>query len=266
MLGYVIGGAVAAAGVVAAGYHTMAPRSQLYGRTFLGNGRGSRQLALTYDDGPNDPHTLKLLEVLARHEVRVTFFIIGKFAAARPDIVRDVARAGHAIGNHTYNHPRLVFASRRQMEAEIRDCEKAIADALGEELPLTNTRSFDSRAQNRGALAQDDSSRNLRLFRPPYGARRPGVLRVVRAMGYVPVMWSVCGIDWTPQPPEEVEARVQRHVRGGDVILLHDGGHVRMGADRSHTVIATDRLIARYKSEGYEFVSVPEMMSGGRSG
>src|SRR5271169_6172686 len=97
MLGFLIG----AAALGYAGYACYAPRSQLYGRTYLGAGRGSRQLALTYDDGPNDPHTLRLLEVLARHDVKATFFLIGRFVAAKPEIAREVARAGHTIGNHT---------------------------------------------------------------------------------------------------------------------------------------------------------------------
>jgi peptidoglycan/xylan/chitin deacetylase (PgdA/CDA1 family) len=74
-------------------------------------------------------------------------------------------------------------------------------------------------------------------------------------------MWNVTGSDWKGQPADYVERRVSQQVRGGNVILLHDGDHEAFGADRSQTVIATDRLIARYKSEGYEFATVPEMLS-----
>ncbi len=73
-------------------------------------------------------------------------------------------------------------------------------------------------------------------------------------------MWNVTGWDWKGKPTEYVEQKVRRQIRGGDVILLHDGSHAAFGADRSQTVVATDRLITRYKSEGYEFVTVPEMM------
>src|SRR2546426_12459020 len=96
-----LGLALTAAAAAAAGYQSMAPTGQWYGRTFTGLGRGSKQLALTYDDGPNDPHTLRLLEVLAKHEVHATFFLIGRYVQQRPDIARDIAKAGHAIGNHT---------------------------------------------------------------------------------------------------------------------------------------------------------------------
>ena len=98
MFSALLGLGVAAAGS-AAGYQSMAPTGQWYGRTFTGLKRGSRQIALTYDDGPNDPHTLRLLEVLARHRVRATFFMIGRYVRQRPDIVLDVARAGHVIGS-----------------------------------------------------------------------------------------------------------------------------------------------------------------------
>ncbi len=252
MLGYAIAGATAAA-VVAAGYHTMAPRSQLYGRTFIG-APGSRQLALTYDDGPNDPHTLRLVEVLARHNVRATFFVLGKFVAVRPDIVREIVRAGHAVANHTYSHRNLIFATRAQVAAEIRDCEHAITDALGESL-------CERGSVTRAGQRVEEPSPHF-LFRPPFGARRPAVLRTAREMGYLPVMWSVAGRDWRAPGAIEIERAIARQVRGGDVILLHDGGHAHLGANRSQTFAATDNLIARFKGEGYEFATVPEMIGG----
>src|SRR5579862_7289694 len=103
--------AVAVTAVSAAGYQSMAPTGQWYGRTFIGKARPSRQLALTYDDGPNDPYTLHLLDVLARHDVRATFFLIGSFVQQRPDTAREVVKAGHVVGNHTFTHPSLTFKS-----------------------------------------------------------------------------------------------------------------------------------------------------------
>ena len=90
MLASLIGTGVVTA-ACSAGYQSMAPTGQWYGRTFTGLPRGSKQLALTYDDGPNDPHTLRLLEVLAKHNVKATFFLIGRFIDQRPDIARVVA-------------------------------------------------------------------------------------------------------------------------------------------------------------------------------
>jgi peptidoglycan/xylan/chitin deacetylase (PgdA/CDA1 family) len=224
-------GIVAAAS--AAGYQSMAPTGQWYGRTFAGLKRGSKQIALTYDDGPNDPHTLKLLEVLARHEVHATFFMIGRYVRQRPDIVLDVARAGHVIGNHTSTHPLLIFESAAQTRTELVECRAALTDAVG---------------------------KHSNLFRPPFGGRRPVTLRIARDLGLETVMWNVTGYDWNAPSAAHVEKKVVDQMHGGDVILLHDGGHRAMGADRGPTVIATDNLIRRYKDQGFQFVTVTEMM------
>lgn len=232
MLGALIAG-VGVTIAASAGYQSMAPAAQWYGRTFIGLQRGSKLLALTYDDGPNDPYTLQLLEVLAKHNAPATFFLIGAYVRRRPDIVGQIAKAGHVIGNHTFSHPNLIFASVSQTRAQIQDCERALTDAVGQ---------------------------RSNLFRPPFGGRRPSTLRVARAAGLEPVMWNVTGWDWKGRPAHYIETKVSKQIRGGDVILLHDGSHLAFGADRSQTLIATDRLIARYKSEGYKFVTVPEMM------
>jgi peptidoglycan/xylan/chitin deacetylase (PgdA/CDA1 family) len=102
----------------------------------------------------------------------------------------------------------------------------------------------------------DAVGEHSRLFRPPFGGRRPATLRIARELGLEPVMWNVTGYDWNAPPASVIEKKVTRQMRGGDVILLHDGGHKRMGTDRAQTVIATDDLILRYKDQGYEFVTV----------
>ena len=210
----------------------MAPTGQWYGCTFAGGMRGSKQIALTYDDGPNDPHTMKLLDVLAKHGVRATFFMIGHYVQQRPDIARAVAQAGHVVGNHTFTHPLLIFKSAEQTRTELVKCRSALQDAIGE---------------------------HSNLFRPPFGGRRPATLRVARSLGLETVMWNVTGYDWNAPPAAVIEKKVARKMRGGDVILLHDGGHRAMGADRAQTVIATDSLIHQYKDQGYEFVTTEEM-------
>jgi len=229
-----IAGGVAVAGLATwLGFESMWPTMHLYGRSFIGLPPGSRQLALTYDDGPNDPGTLRLLDVLAKYDVKATFFVLGKFVQQKPEIVRALASAGHVIGNHSWDHPRLIFGSKAELRSQVERAQKAIFDACG----VTPT-----------------------LFRPPYGGRRPGTLSAVRKLGLEPVMWNVTCYDWKPITADKVFAHAQRQIRGGDVILMHDGDQARMGADRSHTVEATDRLIAHYKAEGYEFVTVPQMI------
>jgi peptidoglycan-N-acetylglucosamine deacetylase len=225
-------GLVAAAAASAAGYQSMAPTAQWYGRTIASGARASKQIALTYDDGPNDPHTLRLLEVLAKHGVQATFFMIGRYVQQRPDIARAVAQAGHVIGNHTFTHPLLIFQSAAGTRAQLSDCQQALGDAVGE---------------------------HSKLFRPPFGGRRPATLRIARSLGLETVMWNVTGYDWNAPPAAVIERKIVRQMRGGDVILLHDGGHRAMGADRAQTVTATENLIKRYQDQGYKFVTVEQL-------
>lgn len=233
MLDRVLMGAAAAAAASAAGYQSMAPTGQWYGRTFTGLAPGSREIAFTYDDGPNDPYTLRLLDVLAKHKVKATFFLIGRYVRQRPDIVHELVNAGHAIGNHTFSHPLLIFAGTPKIRTQLANCEQALKDCGVE---------------------------HSNLFRPPFGGRRPAVMRMARSLGLQPVMWSVTGYDWNAPSADYIEQKVTRRVRGGDVILLHDGGHLSFGADRSRTVAATERLVDHYLGEGRKFVTIPEMM------
>lgn len=209
----------------------MAPGSQLYGRT-LTHGSDPNQIALTYDDGPNDPHTLRLLDVLAKYEAKATFFLIGKYVRQRPEIARAIQAAGHEIGNHTYSHPNLIFVSASRLRQELEDCRKALEDGLGA---------------------------RTSLFRPPFGGRRPNVLRTARAMGMQPVMWSVTAYDWSAKSPDAIVDKVTRQVDSrrkpqAEIVLLHDGGHLAFGTDRSHTIEATRRVLERYA--GKKFVAI----------
>lgn len=226
--------AAGAGALVYAGFQTMLPKSQLYGRTFIGEKHGSKRLALTFDDGPNDPYTLRLLDVLARHEVKATFFVIGKYVERRPDIVRSIAAAGHEIANHTFSHPNLIFCGAGEVRREIQQCESAIRAAAG----ITT-----------------------RLFRPPWGGRLPGTLRTIRSAGYEPVLWSATSYDWSAKSAEQIVHHVRRQVRGGELILLHDGDHKHPDGDRSLSIQATDELVRGYRQDGYEFVTVGGMLN-----
>lgn len=228
-------GAAGVASAIVASYHAISPTSQVYGPTFIGTPGKGKQLALTYDDGPNDPHTLDLLNVLARHNVKATFFLIGKYVRQRPDIVQQIIAAGHDIGNHTYSHPNLIFLSDERLRLELNECRMALADA--------------------GVRIH-----GKQLFRPPFGARRPSTLRIARALDYEPIMWSVMAYDWQRTTSERVEAHIRRQTTGGDVILLHDGGHRHMGADRKHTVRATENIIRHYSDAGFAFLKVRDFL------
>lgn len=229
-----LGLAVAAGAAVATfGYQSIAPTGQWFGRAFHGLHPGSKQIALTFDDGPNDPHTFALLDILAKHSVLATFFLIGRYVRQAPHIAQEVAKRGHVVGNHTFTHPLLIFQSEARIRQEITECRTTISDALGE---------------------------HSNLFRPPWGGRRPIVFRVVRELGLEPVMWNITGYDWIASSADFIERRVTRRIQGGDVVLLHDGSHAAFGADRSKTTQAVDHLITRYKAQGYDFVVIPEMI------
>lgn len=228
--------ALAATGLLAGGYAYAAlyPPSQLFGKVVVAPSLPN-EIALTYDDGPNPAATERLLEVLARHGVRATFFLIGGFVRQRPDLARAIAAAGHLIGNHTMTHPWLAWQSDARIHEELAGCNAALEDALG--VPV-------------------------RYFRPPHGARRPYVLRTADELGLTTIQWNVTCFDWEPHPPETILGHAIRGItrnrqrsRASNV-LLHDGGQHGLGQPRMSTVEATDRIIARYNQAGAKFVTV----------
>lgn len=221
---------VRAVTMVAAGSYAYAglwPESQLFGPCVVAS-KHPTEIALTYDDGPSDPDTFELLEVLAKHGVRATFFMIGQFVQKRPQIARAVAAAGHVIGNHTMTHPLLLTRSPRIVRQQLLDCNSALEDALGAPVGW---------------------------FRPPHGSRRPDILRSARELGLKTVMWNAMGFDWKSTTPEAVVQHVLRgfrkNQRRGNATnaLLHDGGQAQHDQDRSHTIVATDRLISFWKKD-----------------
>ena len=231
---WIVGGAVAAGALATLARLGSRPDSQLFGRTLVA-GHDPNEMALTFDDGPNDRATPELLEVLHRFGVRATFFMIGKFVRQRPDLAREVQAAGHLIGNHTLTHPFLANKPVSLIENELQGCNELLEDALGAP---------------------------VRYFRAPYGARRPAVLRCARQLGLVPVQWNVQGNDWEPiglsgvlRILEGGLAIAQRKGRGANV-LLHDGFDERMGANRSDTVQATERLLQVAQEQGKKMVTV----------
>ncbi len=216
------------------GFQCYWPTSQVWGKTFIGLRPGSPALALTFDDGPNDPWTLRLLEALERHSVKATFFVLGKFVAQKPDILRAIVAAGHELGIHTWDHPNLIFATPSVTRSQIERTRNIIFDTAGY---------------------------RCTLMRPPFGARTPLTLLTIRSVELIPVMWNVTCYDWRPIPAEKIVGHAERQMRGGDIILLHDGGFKAMGADRSQSVVASNSIIERCRDRGRQFLTISQMMA-----
>ena len=215
-------------------YAALWPTSQLFGPVLVA-GQNPNEAALTFDDGPNGDTTLRLLEVLARHEVQATFFLIGRFVRKQPGIVQSIARAGHLIGNHTMTHPWLHTLPAERIHEELNHCNAALEDALGTP---------------------------VRFFRPPHGARRPVVLQTARELGLTTVQWNIIAQDWKPKPSEAIAAKVlrglqrnQHHNRSTNVVL-HDGGDAALGQPRLPTIEAVDRLLTTFAGRHIRAVTV----------
>ena len=192
----------------------------------------AKTIALTFDDGPNEPYTSEILKILKDNNVRATFFLLGKNVEAEPAAAREILAEGHVIGNHTYDHRNLVTRTNAQVRREILMGEKAIEGATG----LKPT-----------------------LFRPPYGEKDALTLRQTRSLGYVMVEWSVSAEDWRRPGASIIVKRVVHSARNGSIVLMHDGDKTRRG-DRSQTVAALPAIISSLREEGYEFVTVPELL------
>lgn len=209
---------IAAAGVTAVAggalYAGNWPTSQIFGATVTSVTAG--QVALTYDDGPSPLNTPPLLDLLGEYGVKATFFLMGDHVRRHPQLARRVAEEGHTIGNHTFTHPKLMWSSAKKIKEEMELCQAQILYATG--------------GQATGVTPV--------VFRPPYGSRRPAVMKVARAMGMTPVMWNVTAKDWEPLGVDgilrRVDAAMQRNEAAGrgSVILLHDASHLDYDASR----------------------------------
>jgi peptidoglycan/xylan/chitin deacetylase (PgdA/CDA1 family) len=229
-------GAAACAGLAvgAIAYAAMWPGSRIFGKALVAPRRPG-ELALTFDDGPNATWTPRLLDILASHDVRATFFLLGRRAEAQPELVRRIRAEGHLIGNHSWSHTNLAWT---------------LASRVRLELARTNE-----------TLRQITGAR-VRFFRPPFGGRRPAVFRIARELGLMPVLWNAMTSDWSDLSAQRIADRLARDridtMRAHGLaanIVLHDGGHRDSSANREPSVTAAEILIRQYK-ETCQFVTL----------
>lgn len=176
---------------------------------------------LTFDDGPTPAYTAPILALLARYRARATFFVIGRNAAAHPELVRQEHAAGHGVGNHTWNHRRLNGLEDGRLEAEVDATSAVIGRATGTP---------------------------VRCLRPPYATVDAASADRARARGLRLVLWDVDSNDWRRPGVAAIAGRVLGRVRSGDVVLLHDGG-----GDRTQTVAALEQVLASLSARGFRF-------------
>jgi peptidoglycan-N-acetylglucosamine deacetylase len=228
-------GAAATVGLAVGGFQYAAlwPGSQIFGRALVAPARPG-ELALTFDDGPNPACTPRLLDLLARYGVKGTFFLVGNFAAQEPALTKQISAAGHLIGNHSWSHPNLSLSSRARIREELRRTKETLEQLI---------------------------ARPVRHFRPPFGARRPYVLRTAREMGMTPVLWNAMTSDWKERSPDRIAERLTQkigachsHGRAANIVL-HDGSHHGPNADRNPSVTATEQLLARFAAT-HNFLTV----------
>jgi len=216
-------------------YHGIHPRSRFYGKVWSNGNRNNSRIALTFDDGPNEPYTSQVLGILERYGIKATFFIIGQNARRYPEVCRRIVTTGNVIGNHSYHHYKSLCLRRSKAVArDIEQAHQAIYECTGLE---------------------------PKLFRPPHGFRTPWMMRTVRNLGYKVVTWDNMTGDWNAnKSAEDIKRTIVQRAKPGGVIVLHDGRDSRPRYDRSQMLQALPFVIGTLKKRGFDFVTIPELL------
>ena len=188
--------------------------------------------ALTFDDGPHPQSTPALLAVLEQYQVQATFFMLGERAQHYPDLVRQVAQAGHAIGNHSWDHPQFSRISRRDQRWQMRACARALAPY------------------------------GQRVFRPPFGQHNAASRLHAWWLGYRTILWDLDARDWLDDNAPSIAARLVQHMHAGSIVLLHDGlchPTEERYANRQPMHEALAMVLQRLDGR-FRFVTIPELI------
>lgn len=211
--------------------HTVKLAAQFPGLLYVRGDPTRRQVALTFDDGPDNVYTAQVLDILKAHHVHATFFVLGAMVKERPDLVRRMVKEGHAIGNHTWNHRNITKLPPAALREEINRTENELISILG-------FRTF--------------------LFRPPYGAINVDALREIAHMHFKVVDWNVDTFDWKEKSKDKIVQNVFSQVKNGAIILQHCAGGPPNA--RQHSVDALPFIIEGLQKRGYQLVTIPEML------
>ncbi len=219
-------------------YAVFERRAPVWGRIVSRGRPRTPAIAITFDDGPTEPYTSQILDVLRTFGARATFFVLGARAQDAPDVVRRAAREGHEIGNHTWDHAPLPLRMPSAMRMTIR-------------------RTSD--------LVQDITGLRPRVFRAPFGWRNPWLDGAARREGCEPIAWTV-GVYDTDRPG--VETIVSRAIEGfvdGSILLLHDGRSLDPEPDASQVVDALPRILSEAQQRGLRLLTVSQLLAESRT-
>lgn len=225
---------VLAAATVGAGYYSFFhPTSQVFGDfTYRGPTR-DKVVALTFDDGPNDPFTSDLVDLLEKRNVLATFFQVGSCVERHPGLTALMYEAGHVIGNHTYRHRLLDYLREPSLASEIRRTQEVLAAEIG---------------------------RRPALFRPPWLCHPPAVLGEARRQGVRPISGTFAHpLEVIQIPARRIADYALRLVRPGAILIFHDGFDARGGA-RGQTVEAVRLVIDELGTRGFSCVTVDDLL------
>lgn len=222
--------AVGGAFFILMGFGVALPHWRFFGPFICQGNAKKKQVALTFDDGPDARSTPALLEVLRAHEIEAAFFVIGKKVAAEPALANQILRAGHLLENHSFAHSYATnFFPAQKLAADLTAAQKAIEKHTGT---------------------------TPRYFRPPVGLSNPNTFRVAAALRLKVIGWNIRSLDTRNTDPERIVRRILRRLRPGAIILLHDGN---IPADRLATTVKL--LLAKLREHGYEIVRLDRMLS-----
>lgn len=185
------------------------------------------KIALTFDDGPHRVYTPIILDILKKYGIHATFFVVGENVEFYPDVVKRAIAEGHEIGNHTYTHCHLSKTSPQKIIDEINRCERAVYELC---------------------------EYHTKLFRPPEGVLPETIKEYAHNEDYSVILWSVDTRDWAHTKPTEIYKNIKENVSAGDIILMHDY------VQKSITPDALERIIPFLLDQGYEFVTVSELL------
>lgn len=207
-------------------YASYSIETGIYLKAFCRAKTKQKVIALSFDDGPHPLRTPLVLEVLAKHQVKAIFFLIGEEAEKYPEIVKQIKEEGHLIGNHSYKHVgKFPLLNKLRMEEDLKKCESTLTNITNQE---------------------------IKYFRPPFGVTNPTIGSVVRKLGYETIGWSIRSFDTNNKSRTIILRRIKKLAHPGGIILMHD--------NLEHSGQLTERVIEQLTHMGYQFLRVDELI------